>query len=523
MEFDAVFIRAGHNALAAGVHLATKGWSVGIFECNETPGGAIRTEEVTLPGFRHDLYATNLGLFAGSAFHADYGETLAKRGLAFAPAEHCFATPTPSGRWFGVSKDLEQTVARAAALSEADAARWRAMLEQFGGDAPHLFALLGSPMSARALARVGWKAWRDKGTAWMLDTARLLTASPRAFLEENFESEEIRATMAAWGMHLDFSPDIGGGALFPYLESMADQSFGMVIGQGGADTMINAMVAELEAQGGTVRTNAPVAKIETSGGRASGIVLADGTKVAAKKAVIAGVMPAALVDSLLDGGTGNARYDRGARAFRHGPGTMMVHLATSGLPDWAANEDLKRFLYVHLAPDLDSMARAYTDAMAGLLPAEPLLVVGQQTAIDPSRAPEGQHTLWIQVRTLPAEIKGDAASAITATDWAEAGEAYADRVVNILERYAPGTKAKILARHIETPADLERRNPNLVGGDSAGGSHHISQHFLFRPVPGWARHKTPVKDLYLIGAATWPGGGAGAGSGYMLAKALAGR
>jgi phytoene dehydrogenase-like protein len=166
------------------------------------------------------------------------------------------------------------------------------------------------------------------------------------------------------------------------------------------------------------------------------------------------------------------------------------------------------------------MARAYSEAVAGLLPAEPVLVVGQPTAIDASRAPEGKHILWIQVRVLPAHILGDAAGAIAARDWGAAKEPYADRVVDILERYAPGAKSKILARNVESPADLERRNPNLVGGDNLAGSHHLSQNFLFRPVPGWARYTTPVKGLYIVGASTWPGAGTGAGSGYMLAKML---
>ncbi len=522
MEFDAVFIGAGHNALAAAIHLATRGWSVGVFEKGDRAGGAIRTDEVTLPGFRHDLYATNLGLFAGSAFHGQYGDQLAKHGLAYAPAEHCFASPTPSGSWFGVSKDLDQTVTRAERLSKADAARWRSMLAEFGGDAPHLFSLLGSPMTASSLLKTGWNAWRGKGLGWMLDTAKMLSSSPREFLEANFESEEIRAAMAAWGMHLDFGPDVAGGALFPYLESMADQSFGMVIGQGGADTMIKAMVSLLESLGGTVMTNAEVTDIKRTSGRADAIVLADGKVVRARKAIVAGVMPRALVGTLLDGGTGNAAFDASAHKFRHGPGTMMVHLAMSDLPDWSASEDLRRFLYVHLAPDLDMMGRAYSSALAGDLPAEPLLVVGQQTAIDPSRAPEGKHTLWVQVRALPANIRGDAAGTITDRDWEAVAEPYADRVVDIIERYAPGTKGKILGRHVETPADLERRNPNLVGGDSGGGSHHLSQNFVFRPVPGWAKYRTPVDNLYMVGAATWPGGGAGAGSGFMLAKMLGG-
>jgi phytoene dehydrogenase-like protein len=286
--------------------------------------------------------------------------------------------------------------------------------------------------------------------------------------------------------------------------------------------MIKAMVARLEALGGVVRLNSEVVEVRRESGRAIGIKLASGETVGAKRAVIAGVAPHALASRLLAGGSGDARFDRGAGKFAYGPGTMMVHLAMSDLPDWSAGAELKHFAYVHLAPDLDMMARAYSEAMAGLLPSEPVLVCGQPTAIDPSRGSEGKHVLWVQVRVLPARIRGDAAGKITARDWDAAKEAYTDRVLDIIEGHAPGTKVKVLGRYVESPADLERRNPNLVGGDQLGGSHHLSQNFLFRPIPGWARYKTPVKDLYMIGASTWPGAGTGAGSGYMLAKMLVG-
>jgi phytoene dehydrogenase-like protein len=168
------------------------------------------------------------------------------------------------------------------------------------------------------------------------------------------------------------------------------------------------------------------------------------------------------------------------------------------------------------------MATTYTQALDGLLPAEPVLVVGQPTAIDPSRAPSGRHVLWVQVRVLPARIRGDAAGSIAGTDWDAVKEAYADRVIGIIERYAPGLTASILARAVLSPADLERDNPNLIGGDSLGGSHHLDQNFIFRPAFGWSRYRTPIDRLYMVGASTWPGAGTGAGSGFMLAKALAG-
>ncbi len=151
------------------------------------------------------------------------------------------------------------------------------------------------------------------------------------------------------------------------------------------------------------------------------------------------------------------------------------------------------------------MSRVYAEASAGLLPAEPALVVGQPTAIDPSRAPPGKHVLWVQVRVLPADIRGDASGRIAARNWDEAKEAYADRVLDLLEFYAPGLRGRVLGRSVFSPLDLERENPNLIGGDNLSGSHHLDQNFFMRPVAGWSRYRTPVRNLYLCGASTWPG------------------
>lgn len=521
MRYDAIIVGSGHNGLAAAVHLARQGWKVAVFERNKVAGGAVQTREVTLPGFRHDLFAMNLGLFAGSGFMRAHGEALTRHGLAFAAAGDCFATPFADGSWFGVSMDKEKNIARAQSFSSADAEAWRRLTDRFGRDAPHIFALLGSPMPSRDLLPIGWKAWRAQGLPWMIDTLKLLVSSPRAFLDATFESDRIKATLAAWGMHLDFAPDIAGGALFPYLEAMADQSFGMALGKGGADVMIKAMTSYLQELGAEIHLDAEVQRIDRDRDRATGVTLADGRQYEATRAVIANTSPQSLFGRLLDGGSGDAETDRRMKAFQPGPGTMMIHLACDGLPDWTAGDELKRFAYVHLAPSLDMMSRAYHEAMAGLLPAEPVIVVGQPTAVDSTRAPAGKHILWLQVRVLPAQIRGDAGDEIEALSWDEIKEAYADRVLAILEDYAPGFARKILERAVFSPVDLERENPNLVGGDSLGGSHHLSQNFFFRPAPGWSRYKTPVQGLYLVGAATWPGAGVGAGSGFMLAKMLA--
>ena len=171
------------------------------------------------------------------------------------------------GTYLGVSRSLEKTLAGISALSPADAKAWQDLLGQFGDDAPHIFALLGSPMPSLAAAKVVWKAWRARGTHWLFDTLKMLLASPRDFLDARFDHPKVKAMMAAWGLHLDFAPDVAGGALFPYLESMANQSLGMVIGQGGADTIVKAMVGALKAKGGELLLGDGVAKIDVVNGR----------------------------------------------------------------------------------------------------------------------------------------------------------------------------------------------------------------------------------------------------------------
>jgi len=518
-QFDAVLIGAGHNTLAAALHLSAKGWRVGVFEQAAVAGGAVKTGEYTLPGFRHDWAAMNLSLFAGSPFFKAYGPELGRHGCAFVLVDRPFSSSFPDGSWVGVSTDIAQTVAAIRALSPRDAETWEGLVSRFGQEAPHLFGLLGSRMQFRALAYFMFKTLRAKGVGGTLDFGRFLLSSSRAWLEETFEHPHVRAMLGAWGMHLDFAPDVAGGAMFPYLEGMAGQAFGMVIGQGGADTVTRALVAAVTARGGVVETGVSVARIIHAGGQVTGVELADGRRIDATRAVIAGVAPRALPK--LTGGTTPA-FDGAMRSFRHAPGTMMIHLALDALPDWRAGAALQRHAYVHIAPSLDQMARTYAQAQAGMLPDEPILVVGQPTVFDPSRAPEGKHTLWVQVRMAPGTIAGDAKGEITATDWTEAAEPFAERALAILETHAPGTRAKTLARRIVTPLELEADNPNLIGGDQVCGSHHLSQHFLYRPARGHADGSTPIKNLHLTGAAVWPGAGTGAGSGFLLAQSLAG-
>jgi phytoene dehydrogenase-like protein len=225
--------------------------------------------------------------------------------------------------------------------------------------------------------------------------------------------------------------------------------------------------------------------------------------------VVANLTPHALFGPLVPLDLLPADFRRAVRGYRYAPGTMMVHLALDELPRWAAGDHVRGWSYVHVGPYLDDMSRAYQQAVAGELPERPTLVVGQPTAVDSSRAPEGKAVLWVQVRVVPRAIP-----------WAEASESYADHVLALLDEYAPGLGDRVLGRHVISPLDIERANPSLVGGDQLGGSMHPAQNFFLRPFAGWSRYETPIDGLFLCGAATWPGAGVGAGSGYLLGKKL---
>ena len=515
---DAVVVGAGHNGLAAAILLARAGWQVTVVEAASQPGGAVRTAEITLPGYRHDLFATNLNLFAGSAFYAEFADDLARHGFSFAAGSRPFSSMFPDGRFVGVTTDPDETAAMIEAVSPADARAWRDLFARFDRVAPHLFPLLGTPLPSVGALKALWAGTRSLGRDWPYELARLVFASPREFVEEHFESPEVRALVAPWGLHLDFAPDVAGGALFPFLESMASHANGMVLGRGGAQTMIDAMVALLEELGGELVLSQPVRRIVVENGTATGVVLDGGDHVSARRAVVADLTPTGLA-SLVD----DPRIRDGALRYRYGPGTLMIHAALDDLPPWR-DERARGYCYVHLGPYLEDMSRTYVQAVSGFLPDSPTLVVGQPTVVDPTRAPEGHHVLWVQVRAVPARIRGDAAGVLDAAGdtWTPSvAEAYADRVFAKLESYAPGLGDHVLARRVLSPADLEAADANLVGGDSLAGSHHPFQYLFLRPLPGWTRYRTPVPGLYMCGAATWPGAGVGAGSGWLVGQMLA--
>jgi phytoene dehydrogenase-like protein len=248
-----------------------------------------------------------------------------------------------------------------------------------------------------------------------------------------------------------------------------------------------------------------------------GVHTASGDTITAAQAVICNVTPTQLYGHLLDG------YATKAERFRYGRSEMQIHFALSEPPQWEGDERLGGTAIVHLTPGLDGVSRAVNEAERGLLPAEATVVAGQPLTIDPSRAPEGKGILWIQLQELPWRIKGDAAGELDVGDgtWTQSlRERYADRIQARLARHIPNLESSILDRVALSPADLQEANINLVNGDPYGGSLALDQNFLWRPLGSQPGHRTPVDDVWHIGASTHPGPGLGGGSGALVAQQL---
>ena len=297
---DAVFIGAGINALGAAFLLGRAGWRVLVVERNDAPGGAIRTMELTLPGFRHDIGAMNLNLFASSPFLEQHRGLLAEKGFDLVTADHSAGSVFAGDRFLGITTDLAANLRSIARFSKTDVDAWKAWTADFEACAPFLFRIFGSP--APAPEPLGYAFGDDTDVpAPVRPVLRgLLLDSLRANLTMRFESEEVRALVAAWGLHPDYAPDSAGGCWYPFLETNVDQRRGIAIARGGSGRLIHALVEQIREDGGEVRTGTTVEKILIENARAVGIHVAGDQRIGAARAVVASVTPTALLQ-LTDG------------------------------------------------------------------------------------------------------------------------------------------------------------------------------------------------------------------------------
>ena len=495
-RYDAIVVGSGPNGLTAAVTLARAGRSVLCVESAPTLGGAAATAELTLPGFRHDVFSAVHPAGIASPVFAELG--LERHGLRWIQPELAMVHPLADGRGATLARDLDHTARSLDALHPGDGERWSELVAPYlrHFDAVRATMLAGFPPTAGP-ARL-FAGFKLKGS---LDFVRLLLMSAEALA-----AEVLRGDGAAWlygsSLHGDAPLDGAGSAIAGVWLNVLGHAVGWPSPEGGAGQITAALAARLRELGGETRTNAAVEHILCSRGRVSGLQLAGGERIAARS-IVATTTPRMLV-ALAGDALGDA-YTRRAVRFRYGPQTVKLDWALDGPIPWS-NLDARRAGTVHVGGSVAELRGAVHEVARGALPERPFLLSGQQSIADPSRAPEGKHTAWAYTHTPPG------------VDWSAERERFADTIEAQIERFAPGFRDLVLARHIMAPHDLEARNASLPGGDVGHGSYAMDQ-LIFRPVPSLNPYATPVRGLFIGGASTFPGGAVHGVNGHAAARA----
>lgn len=482
---DAVVIGSGPNGLVAAIALARAGWSVRVIEANDEPGGAVRSRHLTRPGFVHDLGAAFFGF--GLASPALLELDLEGAGLRWCHGEVDSAHPAPDGTCASIvrgSRDPQEL----GGLAE-DARAFHALADWFDDSGEAMLRMLLGPLPPI-------RAAFEFGPINLLRLAEVGLSSGRDFSQRRFRSEAARRVLPGLALHTDIGPDDLCGAAVGFMLAAVASKHGFPVPEGGAGAITAALLERLEQAGGELETGVHVDRVVTRGGEAVAVELGDGREIRARRAVLADVAAPTLYLNMLPEADVPSWVHRSMRRFPIGFGTFKVDFALDGEAGFA-HPDAARAAVVHAGDDLDDLQRFTEQVRRGALPDHPYLVVGQTTVADPTRAPEGQHALWVYSR-VPNRIEGG---------WTEARERFADRIEARLEQLAPGFRGRILDRAIAAPPDLEATNENLLGGDLGGGSAQIHHQLFFRPVFPYFRYRTPVEGLYLCSSYTHPGAG----------------
>jgi phytoene dehydrogenase-like protein len=517
---DAVIIGTGINALVAGAMLARKGWTVTLCERNAHPGGAIWTSTEHVPDFTIELLSSWHPLFVGGPAYAELAADLAARGLEYRNTELPTGVICAEGSAV-LSSNPEITATQMAELGDLDA--WNALMADFGSKADLAFGLLGTDFWRRSAWKFGWKAYRQLGRQGLAASGADLLEPAAPWAERTFRSPVTRALLAPWALHNGLGPDDAGSAFITTVIGAAIAMGGMPVPVGGGRSLVNALVSVIEDNGGTVLCDADVVKVSIHGNRATGVVLADGTTIGARRAVLASVTPPALYGTLAP--EADAQRRAAAERFRFGRAGFQIHIALREPPRWVGDPRMADTALVHILDGMDSLSESVNAANRGYLPKRPTIVVGQPATVDPSRVPDGHGLLWIQLQENPRHVVGDLAGEIDPGDgtWtARLRDAYADRVIGMLETHISNIRSAAIAQFAIGPADLEKMNINLVGGDPYSGDCRVDQYALWRPLASATGHSTGIEGLWQIGASTHPGPGLGGGSGFQVASRLLG-
>jgi phytoene dehydrogenase-like protein len=459
-EFDAVVVGAGPNGLAAAIVLARTGLSVLLLEAKETIGGGARTEELTLPGFQHDVCSAIHPMARVSPFFQSL--PLAEHGLAWKESPYAIAHPLDDGSAAVLELSLEKTAARLGVDGDA----YRKLMEPFAKNAVELFDEILRPIRLlprhpMLLARFGFDGLRSA-----------INVAGR------FRGDEARALFGGCAAHSFLPLDRPGSASFGLVLALTGHAVGWPCAEGGSVSIVNALASYFRSLGGTICTASPVRSLRD---------------IPPSRAVLFDVTPRQLAD--IAATELPASYTKRLRRFRYGPGVFKVDWALDGPIPWRA-EECSKSATVHVGGRIEEIAEHEAAIWKGRSTVRPFVLVAQQSLFDGTRAPAGQQTGWAYCHVPHGST-----------------EDMTDAIEQQIERFAPGFRKRILARHTMNTAAYEAHDANLIGGDIAGGANDLWQ-VLARPFPARDPYSTPNDTIYIASSSTPPGAGVHGMCGY---------
>jgi phytoene dehydrogenase-like protein len=515
-RYDAVIIGGGHNGLVSAAYLARAGMKTLVLEQRHVLGGAAVTEEI-FPGFRFSVFSYVVSLLRPEIIRE---LQLPRHGLDILPLDGTF-TPLRGGEgpaggggdYLWRVNDHGRTIRELRRWSKTDAEAY----EEYGQlmvemarfikpilaiTPPDLTSLDPRPLMPLAgLARTFQQLPERQQAVFV----QLMTMSAADFLDQWFETDPLKATMAASGIIGTYqgvrSPGTAYVLLHHYMGEIDGAFRAWGIPKGGTGGVSNAIASAARALGAEIRTEAPVARITVRHGRATGVVLENGEEIEAGD-VLSSVDSRRTFLGLVEPGALDPEFEEDVRRFKFRGSSGKVNLAVDRLPDFTClpgeGEHLRGA--ISFSPSLDDMERAYDDAKYGHFSKKPYIDMIIPTLVDPSMAPPGNHVISCFVQYAPYKLAPELGT------WDDQREAFGDAVIDRIAEFAPNIRDVILHRNVQTPLDIERTT-GLSEGNIFQGELSLEQLFFNRPVPGYARFRTPIRDLWLCGSATHPGGG----------------
>ncbi|HEY1337902.1 MAG TPA: NAD(P)/FAD-dependent oxidoreductase [Bryobacteraceae bacterium] len=519
-KYDAVIIGGGHNGLVTAAYLARAGKKVLVLERRDLLGGCAVTEELW-PGYRVSsaAYLTSL-LQERIVRELD----LPRYGYTVDAKDPAFFSIFPDGRHFFMWQDRAETLREIARFSKHDAEVYPAyedLLERISEVVEGLLLTIPPPFPPRAMdfvdyLRLAGKA-RNSSPKDIVTLVKIFTQSAAEFLDEWFDSDEVKVTLATDGViGANGGPRSPGTAYILLHHCMGGVAghrglWGFV--RGGMGAVSEAIAASARAAGAEIRTSAPAAKVLVRSGRAYGVVLENGDEIEAS-AIASNADPKVTFLRLVDRRDLPDEFVDAIRRFRIEGTSAKINLALNGLPEFTAYPGAPgphHRATMHICPNIEYVERAWDDAKYGRPSDRPLLELTIPTMYDPSLAPPGKHIMGIFLQYAPYTLRQGT--------WDELREPFGDRVIDLIAEYAPNIRSIVEHRQVLSPLDLERRF-GITGGNIFHGEMSLDQMFVMRPVAGWARYRTPIHGLFLCGSGAHPGGGVMGAPGYNCARAM---